>query len=114
MNDKTKTVMTDFTLLELKSAIRKLKTNKASGCDQILNRILINANDATLIIFLRLFDVILKSGIAPDDWCIGYKTSIFKSGDDKDYRGINYRGITLLCCLGKMFTGVVIISLSEI
>ena len=66
----TRKINTDFTLIKLKSAIRKLKTNKASGCDQILNEFLINANHTTLIIILRLFNVILKSGIVPDDWCM--------------------------------------------
>ena len=55
----------------------------------------------TLIIILRLFNVFLRSGIVPDDWCMGYITPIFKSGDDKDPG--NYRGITLLSCMGKLF-----------
>ena len=65
----------------------------------------------TLIIILRLFNVILKSGIVPDDWCMGYITPIFKSGDDKDPG--NYRGITLLSCMGKLFTSVVNRRLNE-
>ena len=35
----------------------------------------------------------------------GYITPIFKSGDAKDPG--NYRGITLLSCMGKLFTSVV-------
>ena len=65
----------------------------------------------TLIIILRLFNVILKSGIVPDDWCMGYITLFFKSGDDKDPG--NYRGITLLSCMGKLFTSVVNSRLNE-
>ena len=92
----------DFSLLELKSAIRKLKTNKASGCHQILKAFLINANHTTIIIILRQSNVILKSGIVSDDWCMGYITPILKSGDAKDPG--NYRGITLLSCMCKFFT----------
>ena len=102
---------TDVTLLELKSTIKELKTNKASGCDQIINDFLINANDMTSIIILRLCNVILKSGIVPDDWCMGYITPIFKSGDDKDPG--NYRGITLLSFMDKLFTSVVNSRLNE-
>ena len=40
-----------------------------------------------LIIILRLFNVIFKSGIVPDDWCMGYITPVFESGDDKDPPG---------------------------
>ena len=45
--------------------------------------------------------IILKSGKVPDDWCMGYITPIFKSGDAKDPG--NYRGITLLSCMGNFF-----------
>ena len=51
-NNNNEQINTDFTLLELKNAIKKLKTNRASGCDQIINEFLINANDMTLIIIL--------------------------------------------------------------
>ena len=67
--------------------LKILNTNKAS----IINEFFVNANDMTLIIILRLFNVIFKSGIVPDDWCMGYITPMFKSGDPG-----NYRGITLL------------------
>ena len=54
---------------------------------------------------MRLFNIIFKSGIDSDDWCMGYITPIYKSGDPKDPG--NYRGITLLSCLGKLFTSVI-------
>ena len=54
---------------------------------------------------MGLFNVILKSGIIPDDWCSGYRTPIFESGDAKDPR--NYRGITLVSCMGKSVTSAV-------
>ena len=42
---------------------------------------------------------------------MGYITPIFKSGDDKDPG--NYLGITLLSCMGKLFTSVVHSRLNE-
>ena len=42
----------------------------------------------------------------PTDWCIGIIVPLFKnkgSIDDPD----NYRGITLLSCLGKLFTSAI-------
>ena len=49
----------------------------------------------------KLFNVILASGVVPEQWSIGVIKPIYKSsGDDTD--PINYRGITLLSCLGKL------------
>ena len=45
----------------------------------------------------------LNTGIVPTDWCIGLICPIYKirrQRNDPD----NYRGITLLSCIGKLFT----------
>ena len=50
-----------------------------------------------------MFNLVLLSGIVPTDWCIGIIKPIYKkkgSIDDPD----NYRGITLLSCIGKLLT----------
>ena len=52
------------------------------------------------------FNVILDTGIVPESWTIGLLVPIFKKKgniNDPD----NYRGITLLSCLGKLFTMVI-------
>ena len=41
-NNNNEDINTDFTPLELKSAVRKLETNKTSGCDKIINEFLID------------------------------------------------------------------------
>ena len=54
----------------------------------------------------KLFNVILASGIVPEQWSIGVIKPIYKSsGDDTDPR--NYRGITLLSCFGKLFSNLI-------
>ena len=53
-----------------------------------------------------LFIEVLTSGHVPDSWAIGKIVLIFKNkGDNTDPS--NYRGITLLSCLGKAFTTIV-------
>ena len=48
------------------------------------------------------FNVVLASGQVPDDWCLGSIKHIFKDkGDEGDPN--NYRRISLLSCLGKLF-----------
>ena len=41
----------------------------------------------------------------PNEWCVGLIVPLYKSkGSDRDPD--NYRGITILSCMGKLFTAV--------
>ena len=47
----------------------------------------------------------MESGIVPTDWTIGIIKPLYKKkGDINDVN--NYRGITLLSCMGKLFTSI--------
>ena len=48
----------------------------------------------------------LNSGIIPGDWCLGIIKPIYKKKGSKDDPD-NYRGITLLNCVGKFFTACI-------
>ena len=57
-------------------------------------------------ILLKFFNIILNSGVVPCDWSVGYIIPIYKQkGDPTD--PANYRPITLLSCLGKLFTSII-------
>ena len=65
-----------------------------------------NSPDILIEIIVRLFNVILDSEFIPTDWCLGITKPIFKNkGDPRDPS--NYRGITILSCLGKHFTSCI-------
>ena len=54
---------------------------------------------------MKLFKKVLDTGSIPEDWLTGIIVPIYKNaGDVKDVN--NYRGITILSCLGKLFTTV--------
>ena len=56
-------------------------------------------------ILLTLFNCILEKNITIDEWTVGIITAIYKNkGSRADPE--NYRGISLLSCLGKFFTGI--------
>ena len=57
-------------------------------------------------IYVDLFNRILYEGHIPKSWIMGMIVPIHKNkGDKGDFN--NYRGITLLSCLGKLFTSVI-------
>ena len=92
-----------FTTQEIGKAIKKLKSHKSSGIDQIINDFFKHSPDKLLPVYAKLFNIILSTGIVPDDWVISIIRPIYKNkGDDTDPN--NYRGISLLSCFGKLFT----------
>ena len=89
---------------ELLKCIKELKNNKAVGLDSICNEMIKYSQHAMLNCLLKVFNKILSSGSYPKEWCRGYIVPIFKGGD----RSIpsNYRGITIMNCIAKLFNTV--------
>ena len=87
---------------ELQTALKNLKNNKACGVDNILNEHIKVSFEKMKNIYLKLFNFILMGGSFPEIWALGQIIPIFKKKGSKKDPG-NYRGITLLSCLGKFF-----------
>ena len=95
-----------ITEAEIRNTIKKLKNGKAGGIDQILNEFIKNSPPDMVKLIQSFFNLILETGIVPDSWTIGLIVPIFKNkGDIHDPD--NYRGITLLSCMGKLFTMII-------
>lgn len=92
----------EFTKEEILSGIKELKSGKSHGCDFILNEFLKVSQAALAAIITTLFNTILATRTYPKDWAYGYIIPIFKKGEKTDPG--NYRGITLLSHMGKLFT----------
>lgn len=92
-----------FTQHEIDKCIRKLKNSKSPGLDCNLNEYIKLTKNEMLPVYEALFNIILETGIIPEEWTIGKIKPIYKNkGDTTDPN--NYRPITLLSCLGKLFT----------
>ena len=96
----------DYTISvkELEEASRKLKPGKACGIDNVCNEMIISLVDTHPNIVLRLFNEILQSGEVIPEWLMGIIVPIYKKGYKLDPS--NYRGITLISCLGKLFLSI--------
>ena len=57
-------------------------------------------------IYSKLFNIVFDTGIIPESWLTGIIRPVYKHNgkvDDPD----NYRAITLISCLGKLFTSII-------
>ena len=95
-----------FSVDEVKKCIHKLKSNKCPGPDNIINEFLKYSPQNILELYTDIFNVILKCGVVPHQWCIGYIRPLYKNkGDPNDPN--YYRGITITSCLGELFTTLI-------
>ena len=88
---------------EIILSINLLKQNKSSGSDCIINEYIISTSHIMVPIYVKLFNDILESGNIPSDWVSGSIIPIYKNKGSKTDPE-NYRPVTLLSCLGKLFT----------
>ena len=102
----------EITLQEITKAINKLKRNKASGVDQVENDYIIDSVDILAPVYVEFFNLVLTTGTLPELWLNGIIKPIYKNkGNSKDPN--NYRPITILSCLGKLFTRILNTRLSN-
>ena len=96
----------DITVEEIYLRVRDLKNGKACSTDNILNEFIKSTFEEMKYVYVDLFNQILNSGQIPESWTIGMIVPIYKNkGVKSDFD--NYRGITILSCLGKLFTSVI-------
>lgn len=91
-----------ITSTEIYKSIKELKNGKSSGPDRLINEFLTNGMDILVPYLHTLFNTIFNKGYFPNAWSIGEIIPIHKKGNKLNVE--NYRGITLLSVLGKLFT----------
>ncbi len=73
--------------------------------DNIINEYIKCTEDLLCPLYVKIFNKILDTGVFPSEWSIGVIIPLYKNkGDPTDTN--NYRGITLLSCMGKLFTSI--------
>ena len=90
---------------EVINAIRAMKSSKSPGPDGISPKIFKVFNRPIITCITLLFNKILESGQFPKEWGLGVICPIHKKGSEEDPN--NYRGITLLNTIAKIFTSII-------
>ncbi|VDI46956.1 Hypothetical predicted protein [Mytilus galloprovincialis] len=86
-------------------ASKKLKRDKSTGYDDIMNEYILFGKTLLKPVLCKLFNNILCSGNFPEIWVKCILIPIFKKGNPDDPG--NYRGISLVSHLGKLFTSLI-------
>ena len=90
-----------------KLQLTKLKANKSPGIDNISHEVIKIGKGTIKGHSVNLFNRILDTGKNPALWSFGLIVPIHKKSKKDDPSKVeNYRGITLLSALGKLFTSV--------
>ena len=94
-----------ITPLEVETILKSLPLGKASGPDEINNRVLREAANELSILLCDLFNYSLTKSQVPDKWKEANVCAIFKKGDKSLVS--NYRPISLLSNIEKVFERII-------
>lgn len=93
-----------FTLAELDLILRRCKTNKAAGSDGIPYEFYTHLNIHNRLKLLASLNKVLESETIPESWGDLSMFLIHKKGSNDNIE--NYRGISLVNCITKIFTSL--------
>ena len=108
-NDRTETFVpklnNPITEHEIRQAIKILKPGKASGLDDIFyGKFLKHAENSVVPFLTKLFNRLYDASDFPVDWYKSVIIPLLKKGDDTNPN--DYRGISLLSIVSKVFTAI--------
>ena len=89
---------------EVRRAVSRLKGGKAPGTCGIMPEMLKAGGEVAIEWLVKLFNVVWERGVAPRDWKTAIIVPIHKKGSRLECT--NYRGISLLSVVGKVFARV--------
>lgn len=105
-NDNKLVELEEMTWNEIENAVKGMKNNKSAGPDEVTVDMIKALGPVGLHWLKRLFMCVLKEGRTPEEWGRGDIVTLFKKGSRK--RCGNYRGITLMCQVAKIFEKVIL------
>ena len=85
--------------------LTNLNINKASGPDNIVNKVLKACAEELAPVMSHIFQLSLTTGELPSDWRNANMTPIFKKGDK--HTASNYRPVSLTCVCCKLLEHII-------
>jgi len=110
--DESKALLTPFTLSELNYVINDAVCGKSPGPDRFPNEIIKRAGPSFRKAFLRVCNQILVEKAWPRRWKVGNVVMLHKKGASSSFD--NYRPITLLPCMSKIFERLLLSRISNL
>ena len=89
---------------EVEMSVSKLKTKKSVGVDLVPNEVLKDPGIQTLL--YHLFNTCFSTGLVPSQWLDAIIKPIPKGSDKDPYVPLNYRGISLISCVSKLYSSI--------
>ena len=82
--------------------VRKLKNGKAAGKDQVTGEMIKGGGHRVLDWIWKLCNMVFESTVVPEDWRSPMVVPLYKGIGERTECG-NYRGISLLNVVGKIY-----------
>ena len=103
-SDKDQSLVAPILAQEVADAAKDLANGRACGRDGIFSELLKHGGEHMMESLALLFDICRKCEVTPKDWHLVNIVALYKKGDK--YTRSNYRGITLLSCVYKLYARV--------
>ena len=87
--------------------VGKLENGKAAGKDEITGEIIKGGSDRVVDWFWRLCNIAFESGVVLKNWRSGVIVPLHKGKGEKT-ECKNYRGISMLSVIGKIYAGILV------
>jgi len=94
-----------FTRPEVEAVIKRAKDKKSVGGDYLPYEVFKNTISHNLL--FELFNVIFKTNLVPTVWLKSLIKPIPKGGDSDPREPLQYRGISLLSTVGKLYSSLI-------
>lgn len=101
----------EITTTEIRAALHRMSNGKAPGEDDIIIEMVKEGGDEVVEIIEKLFNKCLEESRIPEKWESAIVILLFKKGNKADLN--NYRPISLLSQLYKLFTKIITIRLTN-
>ena len=91
----------------------KLRNGKAAGKHEITGEMIKDGGDRVVDWIWRVCNMTFQSGVVPEDWRSVVIVPQYKGKEERN-ECKNYKGITLLSVVGKMYAGILVDSFRRV